>query len=208
MIAIVDYGMGNVASVTTAFQKLGYEIEITDSVERLKKASHIILPGVGSFKAAVEEIETRGLMQPLRELAKEKPFIGICLGMQLLFEKGYENGLTEGLGLIPGTVERIETSFILPHIGWNQLQIENQNEAFAKLRDKHVYFVHSYQATTQQKYLVATTNYGARVPAMVRDRNVFGIQFHPEKSGEVGVELLKIVMKLTEEYSPIRGMDA
>ncbi|WP_277678226.1 imidazole glycerol phosphate synthase subunit HisH [Gracilibacillus dipsosauri] len=208
MIAIVDYGMGNVASVTTAFQKLGYEIEITDSVERLKKASHIILPGVGSFKAAVEEIETRGLMQPLRELAKEKPFIGICLGMQLLFEKGYENGLTEGLGLIPGTVERIETSFILPHIGWNQLQIENQNEAFAKLQDKHVYFVHSYQATTQQKYLVATTNYGARVPAMVRDRNVFGIQFHPEKSGEVGVELLKIVMKLTEEYSPIRGMDA
>lgn len=209
MIAIVDYGMGNVASVTTAFQKLGYEIEITDSVERLKKASHIILPGVGSFKAAVEEIETRGLMQPLRELAKEKPFIGICLGMQLLFEKGYENGLTEGLRLIPGTVERIETSFILPHIGWNQLQIENQNEAFAKLQDKHVYFVHSYQATTQQKYLVATTNYGARVPAMVRDRNVFGIQFHPEKSGEVGVELLKIVMKLTEEYSPIRGgMDA
>lgn len=207
MIAIVDYGMGNVASVTTAFQKLGYEIEITDSVERLKKASHIILPGVGSFKAAVEEIETRSLMQPLRELAKEKPFIGICLGMQLLFEKGYENGLTEGLGLIPGTVERIETSFILPHIGWNQLQIENQNEAFAKLQDKHVYFVHSYQATTQQKYLVATTNYGARVPAMVRDRNVFGIQFHPEKSGEVGVELLKIVMKLTEEYSPIRGMD-
>ncbi len=201
--------MGNVASVTTAFQKLGYEIEITDSVERLKKASHIILPGVGSFKAAVEEIETRGLMQPLRELAKEKPFIGICLGMQLLFEKGYENGLTEGLRLIPGTVERIETSFILPHIGWNQLQIENQNEAFAKLQDKHVYFVHSYQATTQQKYLVATTNYGARVPAMVRDRNVFGIQFHPEKSGEVGVELLKIVMKLTEEYSPIRGgMDA
>ncbi|WP_347834413.1 imidazole glycerol phosphate synthase subunit HisH [Gracilibacillus sp. JCM 18860] len=206
---MVDYGMGNVASVTTAFQKLGYEIEITDSVERLKKASHIILPGVGSFKAAVEEIETRGLMQPLRELAKEKPFIGICLGMQLLFEKGYENGLTEGLRLIPGTVERIETSFILPHIGWNQLQIENQNEAFAKLQDKHVYFVHSYQATTQQKYLVATTNYGARVPAMVRDRNVFGIQFHPEKSGEVGVELLKIVMKLTEEYSPIRGgMDA
>ncbi|SER09968.1 glutamine amidotransferase [Gracilibacillus ureilyticus] len=197
MIAIVDYGMGNVANVKTAFQNLGYEVEITDSVERLKMATHIILPGVGSFKAAVEEINERGLLEPLRELANEKPFIGICLGMQLLFERGYENGLSNGLALIPGEVNIIETEYILPHIGWNQLQIENNNPSFATFQDKHVYFVHSFQARTNKEYLVATADYGTTIPAIVQKGNVYGMQFHPEKSGETGIELLKVFLEET-----------
>ncbi|WP_208590892.1 imidazole glycerol phosphate synthase subunit HisH [Gracilibacillus suaedae] len=197
MIAIVDYGMGNVASVRTAFQRLGYDVEITDSIERLKVASHIILPGVGSFQAAAREINQRHLAEPLRKLAEEKPFLGICLGMQLLFDKGYENGSSDGLGLIPGEVNRMETEYILPHIGWNQLQIENNNQAFAPFQDKHVYFVHSFQARTEQQYLVATADYGTKVPGIVQNGHVYGMQFHPEKSGEVGVDLLKVFMKET-----------
>ncbi len=205
MIAIVDYGMGNVASVKTAFQRLGYDVEITDSVERLEAASHIILPGVGSFQAAVEEIKQRNLTEPLRRLAKEKPFLGICLGMQLLFDQGYENGISDGLGLIPGEVNRIETEYILPHIGWNQLQIENNNQPFASFQDKHVYFVHSFQARTGQQYLVATAEYGTKVPGIVQNGHVYGMQFHPEKSGEVGVDLLKLFM---EETNGDRGQQA
>ncbi|MFC4404465.1 imidazole glycerol phosphate synthase subunit HisH [Gracilibacillus xinjiangensis] len=202
MIAIVDYGMGNVASVKTAFLNLGYEVEITDSLERLKQATHIILPGVGSFKAAVEEINQRRLLEPLRELAQEKPFIGICLGMQLLFDKGYENGKSDGLGLIPGEVNKIETEYILPHIGWNQLQIENNNKPFAEFQDKHVYFVHSFQARTEQEFLVATSDYGTEIPAIVQKGHVYGMQFHPEKSGEAGIELLKVFL---ENTSSVRG---
>ncbi|MDX8047066.1 imidazole glycerol phosphate synthase subunit HisH [Gracilibacillus sp. S3-1-1] len=198
MIAIVDYGMGNVASVRTAFEQLGYEVEITDSIDRLEAASHIILPGVGSFQAAVQEIQERNLAEPLRKLAQEKPFLGICLGMQLLFDKGYENGVSDGLGLIPGEVTRIETTYILPHIGWNQLQIENDNQAFAAFQEKHVYFVHSFQARTAQKYLVATADYGTQVPGIVQNGHVYGMQFHPEKSGEVGVELLKVFLEETK----------
>ncbi|GAE91481.1 imidazole glycerol phosphate synthase amidotransferase subunit [Gracilibacillus boraciitolerans JCM 21714] len=198
MIAIVDYGMGNVASVRTAFLRLGYEVEITDSMERLEQATHIILPGVGSFQAAVEEINQRNLLKPLRRLAKQKPFLGICLGMQLLFEKGYENGISDGLGLIPGEVDKIETEYILPHIGWNQLQIENNNQPFASFQDKHVYFVHSFQARTDQKYIVATADYGSTVPGIVQNGQIYGMQFHPEKSGEVGVDLLKVFMEETK----------
>ncbi|SHN17696.1 imidazole glycerol phosphate synthase subunit HisH [Gracilibacillus kekensis] len=205
MIAIVDYGMGNVASVKTAFLRLGYEVEITDSVERLEQASHIILPGVGSFQAAVEEINQRNLAEPLRKLAQQKPFLGICLGMQLLFEKGYENGISDGLGLIPGDVNVIETEYILPHIGWNQLQIENNNQAFQVFQDKHVYFVHTFQARTEQNYLVATSDYGTTVPAIVQNGHVYGMQFHPEKSGEVGVDLLKVFM---EQTTSVRGLEA
>ncbi|UOQ47710.1 imidazole glycerol phosphate synthase subunit HisH [Gracilibacillus caseinilyticus] len=197
MIAIVDYGMGNVASVKTAFERLGYQVIITDSIEQLEQASHIILPGVGSFQAAADEIEQRQLKEPLIRLAKEKPFLGICLGMQLLFETGYENGISDGLGLIPGDVNVIETEYILPHIGWNQLQIENQKQRFAPLEGKHVYFVHSFQAQTEQSYLVATADYGTKIPAIVQNGHVYGMQFHPEKSGEAGVELLKLFMQET-----------
>ncbi|ENH96987.1 imidazole glycerol phosphate synthase subunit HisH [Gracilibacillus halophilus YIM-C55.5] len=197
MIAIVDYGMGNVASVKTAFQNLGYQVTITDDIEELQHASHIILPGVGSFKAAVEEIRQRQLLEALQQLATEKPFLGICLGMQLLFERGYENGESDGLAIIPGTVEQIETDYLLPHIGWNQLQVALDDDEWNQFEGNHVYFVHTYQAVSESKYLVATTDYGTTIPAIVQKGNVYGMQFHPEKSSEVGVQLLKKFMELT-----------
>ncbi|WP_186577342.1 imidazole glycerol phosphate synthase subunit HisH [Aquibacillus kalidii] len=198
MIAIVDYGMGNVASVSNAFKRLGHDVTLTDNVEKLKQATHIILPGVGSFQAAMEEIRERGLKEPLQQLAKEKPFLGICLGMQLLFTTGFENGVTEGLDIIPGTVEQIDTPYLLPHIGWNALTIKEGHTAFLPFQDKHVYFVHTFEARTEANYLVATTDYGTEIPGIVQNGYVYGIQFHPEKSGEVGVEILKAFLKTTE----------
>ncbi|WP_077621846.1 imidazole glycerol phosphate synthase subunit HisH [Sediminibacillus massiliensis] len=195
MIAIVDYGMGNVASVSTAFKRLGYEVLITDNKEELESASHIILPGVGSFQAAMEEIESRGLKQTLQGLSEQKPFLGICLGMQLLFSKGYEGGDTEGLDIIPGTVEKIETDYLLPHIGWNALEINGDIHTFKEFEGKHVYFVHTFAARTDEKYLAATSEYGAEIPAIVKKGNVYGIQFHPEKSGEIGVEIIKTFLQ-------------
>ncbi len=197
MIAIVDYGMGNIASVKTAFEKLGYEVVVTDDIDTLSAATHIILPGVGSFHAAVEEINTRHLKEDLQKLAKEKPFLGICLGMQLLFDKGFENGIADGLGLIPGEVNVIKTEYILPHIGWNELNIEHNHTVFDMFQNKHVYFVHSFQALTEKKYVVATANYGTEVPAIVRNGHIFGMQFHPEKSGEIGVKLLQAFLQQT-----------
>ncbi|WP_138414621.1 imidazole glycerol phosphate synthase subunit HisH [Aquibacillus sediminis] len=198
MIAIVDYGMGNVASVSTAFKRLGYEVLLTDKEEELERASHIILPGVGSFQAAVQEINDRNLKQPLQRLAKQKPFLGICLGMQLLFTEGYEGATSKGLNLIPGTIEKIETDLLLPHIGWNALHINETHQPFTAFQDKHVYFVHSFAANTTDDYIVATAEYGTNIPAIVQNGHVFGIQFHPEKSGEVGVDILKTFLQLTE----------
>lgn len=195
MIAIVDYGMGNIASVSTALTKLGYDVIVTDDKEKLEKATHIILPGVGSFRAAVEEIEQRNLKSFLQEQAEKKPFLGICLGMHLLFSEGYEGGTTKGLDLIPGKVEKIQTDLILPHIGWNGLNIRKHRDNWMKFQDRHVYFVHSYQANTDPAYLLATADYNAEVPAIVQKENVYGIQFHPEKSGEVGQQILKTFLQ-------------
>ncbi|WP_017472090.1 imidazole glycerol phosphate synthase subunit HisH [Amphibacillus jilinensis] len=195
MIAIIDYGMGNVASVQTAFENLGYQVVLTDDHATLRKASHIILPGVGSFQAAMDEIEARDLKQILIELAETKPFLGICLGMQLLFTEGTEGGLTKGLDLIPGSVDRIDTTHLLPHIGWNQLQVTDLVPSFKAFNNEFVYFVHTFAANTMAKYIVATANYGVEVTAIVRKGNVFGIQFHPEKSATIGGEILKTFLE-------------
>jgi len=195
MIAIVDYGMGNIASASNAFRTLGLKVAVTDDPEKLGAATHIILPGVGAFKAAVDEIEKRGLRPVLTELGKKKPFLGICLGMQLLFETGFENGVSEGLGLIPGTVERIPANEILPHIGWNTLDVKPGFPAFAPFQHQHVYFVHSYQAKTKASYIVASTDYGTEIPAIVKNGHVYGMQFHPEKSGKTGMALLKTFLQ-------------
>lgn len=199
MIAIVDYGMGNTASVETAFRRLGHEIIITDDPVRLDAASHIVLPGVGSFQAAVEEIEKRQLKEVLQTLAKQKPFLGICLGMQLLFTEGKEGGEAKGLDIIPGMIEKIDTPYLLPHIGWNALEIAENNPAFSKFQHEHVYFVHSFAAQTEPKYIVATTEYGANVTAIVRHGLTYGIQFHPEKSGKVGQQILQAFLKEVEQ---------
>lgn len=199
MIAIVDYGVGNVASVANACKQLGYETILTDEKEQFEQATHIILPGVGSFRAAMEEIKRRSLSELLLDLAARKPFIGICVGMQLLFEKGFEHGETAGLGLIPGTIDKIETSHLLPHIGWNALKVSESFPAYAEHDGKHVYFVHSYQAYTSEDHIVASTEYGTNIPAIVQKNNICGIQFHPEKSEKAGQLLLQSVFESSQQ---------
>ncbi|GGH76945.1 glutamine amidotransferase [Pullulanibacillus pueri] len=196
MIAIVDYGMGNIESVAMAFKKLGYDICVTDDIPTLELASHIVLPGVGAFPAAMEEIAKRGLREPLRKLAGTTPLLGICLGMQLLFSEGEEGGTpTKGLDILPGRVTKMATQEILPHMGWNTLKISPEYSTFAPLEGKHVYFVHSYSVSTDKKWIVATADYGMNVTAIVKKNHVYGMQFHPEKSGDVGRELLKLFLK-------------
>ncbi|MFS0560413.1 imidazole glycerol phosphate synthase subunit HisH [Terribacillus sp. 179-K 1B1 HS] len=199
MISIVDYGVGNVASVANACKQLGYETILTEKKEVFEQATHIILPGVGSFRAAMEEIERRNLRELLLDLAARKPFIGICVGMQLLFEKGFEHGETAGLGLITGTVEKIKTSLLLPHIGWNALEVDERFPTYTEHDGKHVYFVHSYQAYTPEEYIVASTEYGTNIPAIVQKDNICGIQFHPEKSEKVGQLLLQSVFESSQQ---------
>jgi len=194
MIGIVDYGMGNIASVRNTLTRLGIQTVVSDQPEILEQTSHIILPGVGSFQAAIHEIEQRGLKNIIRDLAKEKPILGVCLGMQLLFSEGFEGGRKDGLDLIPGQIKKMETDFILPHIGWNQLHIQNHRNSYSEFVGEHVYFVHSYQANTDAEYIVATTDYGVEIPAIVQKDHVFGMQFHPEKSGKVGLELIKMFL--------------
>ncbi|KQL53879.1 imidazole glycerol phosphate synthase subunit HisH [Heyndrickxia shackletonii] len=200
MIGIVDYGMGNIASVRNTLSKLCVQTIVSDQAEMLEQASHIILPGVGSFHASIDEIEQRGLKGVIQDLARKKPILGVCLGMQLLFSEGFEGGRKEGLDLIPGQIKRIKTDYILPHIGWNQLHIQNEGNGFRDFEGEHVYFVHSYQVQTDATYIVATTDYGTEIPAIVQKDNVFGMQFHPEKSGKVGLELIKMFLGVNMKH--------
>lgn len=193
MIAVIDYGAGNLKSVTKALDYLGYENAIvSDSVE-LEKADALILPGVGAFPKCMEALQKNGMDWEIIQQAVKKPLLGICLGMQMLLDSSTEMGNTQGLGLISGTVEKIETPYKLPHIGWNSLRIVNGNPLTAGLSDgDYVYFVHSFCARTElPQDLALTTDYGLAVTAMVARGNVFGCQFHPEKSGDVGMTILK-----------------
>lgn len=193
MIAVIDYGAGNLKSVTKALDYLGYENAIvSDSVE-LEKADALILPGVGAFPKCMEALQKNGMDREIIQQAVKKPLLGICLGMQMLLDSSTEMGNTQGLGLISGTVEKIETPYKLPHIGWNSLRIVNGNPLTAGLSDgDYVYFVHSFCARTElPQDLALTTDYGLAVTAMVARGNVFGCQFHPEKSGDVGMTILK-----------------
>lgn len=194
MIAIVEYGAGNIFSVKNALDYLGLESKLTDSVEELEAADKIILPGVGAFPSAMKMLHEKGFVSVLQEQAKKKPLLGICLGMQMLLSRSYEFEECEGLGLIPGTVEKLEApGLIIPHMGWNELEMQNPCPLLENLGEHpFVYFVHSYAAKCEQKYLAADCVYGGRVPAMVYDGgNVYGAQFHPEKSGEVGLQILR-----------------
>lgn len=195
MIAIVDYGAGNIFSVKNALDYLGLPGELTCDPERITKADAIILPGVGAFPTAMDMLREKNLVEVLQREAKRKPFLGICLGMQLIFETGYEFQTCKGLGLIPGTVEKIEApGLTIPHMGWNALEMHNPCPILENIPpSSYVYFVHSYQAKTAPAYLAATVTYGdAVIPAMVYDgKTVYGSQFHPEKSGEVGLQILR-----------------
>ena len=197
MIAIVDYGVGNLYSLGCSLEAIGAESVITSSEETLRKADKILLPGVGAFEDAARKLRQSGLDRLLKELVSEgKPLLGICLGMQLLFEKSYEYGEHEGLGLIPGSVrpvrDVIPADYKIPHIGWNALHFSRENPLFAGIKEGDcVYFVHSFYAADCEEAVIATAEYGAELTAAVAKGNVYGCQFHPEKSGRVGLSILK-----------------
>ena len=200
MIAVIDYGAGNLKSVTKALDHLGYANTIVSRPEELETADGMILAGVGAFPMCMAALRKSGMDQAILQQAGKKPLLGICLGMQMLLDSSTEMGGDQGLGLIPGTVEKIETNLKLPHIGWNSLNIVNPNPLTAGLSDgDYVYFVHSFCAKVKNSEdLALTTDYGTTVTAMIARGNVFGCQFHPEKSGPVGMTILRNFGELTK----------
>ncbi len=202
MIALVDYGVGNLFSLKSSFGAIGENVEIVSDAEGLARADKIILPGVGAFEDAANKLRRSGLDHVLLDQAEAgKPLMGICLGMQLLFEESYEYGIHKGLGLIPGQVrpvaEVIPKEYKIPHIGWNGLHMQKDSPILQNISQGDcVYFVHSYYATGCEPFTIATTEYGAELTAAVQRENVFGCQFHPEKSGNVGLSILKAFAQL------------
>jgi len=192
-IAVVDYGVGNLKSVSNALSYIGKNSCICSAAKELELSDAIILPGVGAFPDAAECLQNSRLTEVLREQATKKPVLGICLGMQMLFDIGYEVRPSKGLGLVGGCVERIDTSLKLPHIGWNSLRFPKQSPLFDGVDDgSYVYFVHSFCGVAQRdEHVIAVTDYGVAVTAAVQNGYVFGTQFHPEKSGDVGLQILK-----------------
>lgn len=193
MIAIIDYGMGNLRSVQKAFEFLGFPAQITDKREEIRKADKIVLPGVGAFCDAIKTIREKGIDELIQDAIKEgKPFLGICLGMQLLFEKSLENGEFQGLGIFPGIIQKLPETEKIPQIGWNCLNINKRDPLFTGLPEHpYVYFVHSYYLETTAPIVSATCYYGKEIQVAVQKENVFALQFHPEKSGDMGLNILK-----------------
>ena len=201
MVVIVDYNVGNVKSVLNACKRVGIEAIISRDINDIKSAKGIILPGVGSFPVAMENLKKYNLVQILNE-RKEKgiPILGICLGMQILFEKGFETKETEGLKYLKGNVDLIKVTEKLPHMGWNQLFFNKEDEILKYISElDDVYFVHSYMADFNSDELICYTQYGdVKIPAIVRKDNVIGCQFHPEKSGDIGQNILKAWKEIVE----------
>ncbi len=194
MIAIIDYGAGNLFSVANALEFLEIDYKITSNKEEIKSADGYILPGVGAFGYAMQRLSQTGLIETIKEQVKNKPLLGICLGMQMLFDSSNEFGESKGLSLISGEIKQIkDTGLIIPHMGWNELVINDENNPMLKgvKTGDCVYFVHSYMAYTDEKNITAHCEYGVKVPAIVHKGNVYGAQFHPEKSGEIGLIMLK-----------------
>ena len=202
MIAIIDYGVGNLFSLQCSLSAIGYEAKVTSDVAEIEAADKIILPGVGAFGDAAKKLHETGMdTVVINEAAKGKPLMGICLGMQLLFEKGYEYGEHDGLGLIPGKVvsmaDVIPADYKIPQIGWNALEFRQESPIFKYIKNGDcVYFVHSFYATDCDDAIIATTEYGADITAAVAKDNVFGCQFHPEKICDVGLAILKAFCEL------------
>ena len=202
MIAIIDYGVGNLFSLKSSLKEIGAEAVVTSDEKVIAEADRIILPGVGAFEDAARKLRESGMAEVVkREAAAGKPMMGICLGMQLMFDVGYEYGVHEGLGLIRGSVRAIADvipeGYKIPHIGWNLLKFKKESPLFKYIKeDDYVYFVHSYYAAECDESVIAVTEYGAELTAAVANGNVYGCQFHPEKSGEVGMKILKAFMEL------------
>lgn len=193
MIAIVDYGAGNIFSVKNALDYLGFEAELTGEADKIRSADGIILPGVGAFPWAMNMLSQSGLVDVIKEEAVKKPFLGICLGMQLIFSKGYEFEETSGLGLIDGEVKLMTPKDLsIPHIGWNKLEKNRECALLNGLSDdEYVYFVHSFAAECPDENVAAYCEYGNKVTALVNKGTVYGAQFHPEKSGKTGLKILR-----------------
>jgi glutamine amidotransferase len=197
MIAIVDYGIGNLFSVVSSFKYIGVDARVTSDADEIRQADKIILPGVGAFGDAIKKLRETGLDKVIIEEAKNgKPIMGICLGMQLLFEKSYEYGEYDGLGLLKGSVIGmhgvIDSKLQIPHIGYNALTFKKNHPLFKYIKEgDYVYFVHSYYAVDCEDSLLAYAEYDKDITAIVGKNNVMGCQFHPEKSGEVGLNILK-----------------
>lgn len=199
MIAIIDYGMGNLHSVSKAVERLGHQAVVTSSHETILRAEGAILPGVGAFGDAMRNLRESGLDETVRKFhASGRPLLGICLGMQLLFSESEEYGPHEGLGLLPGRVVRFPNDRKVPHMGWNELRFVRPDPLLEGMRPGHVYFVHSYHALPEVPGdLIAVTEYGGPVTAIVGRGNLYGMQFHPEKSGTLGMALLERFVALT-----------
>ncbi|MGG1676425.1 imidazole glycerol phosphate synthase subunit HisH [Neobacillus sp. NRS-1170] len=209
MIGIVDYGMGNLFSVSKALERLGADYFISADQSKLLQADALLLPGVGAFRDAMERLPA----EMIKEFAATgKPLLGICLGMQLLFEQSEENGLTDGLGLLPGKVQRFPGRtpegelYKVPHMGWNRLEFVKESPLLKNLEEDYVYFVHSYfvNAEKSSEVLLAKADYHEQVSAVVGRDNIFGMQFHPEKSSKLGMALLNNFLKMAEERKAIR----
>ena len=203
MIAIVDYGVGNLFSLASSVRSLGLEVTITRNAADLRAADHILLPGVGAFADAMDKLTATGLVPVLKEETRHTPLLGICLGMQLLFDKSYEFGEHEGLGLIPGQVcplaeDLTDPALKIPHIGWNALDITRPDDPLFKYvqNGEYVYYVHSFYAKDCAASTLATSEYSIPVTGAVRRGLVYGTQFHPEKSGNTGLRLLKAFAEL------------
>lgn len=202
MIRIIDYGVGNLFSLRSSLRAVGIDADYTGNPAEIRKADKLILPGVGAFRDAREALRSTGLDRVVQEEAgKGKPLMGICLGMQMLFDRSYEYGEYEGLGLIPGEIVpmegRIPKDLPIPHIGWNELMLKQPSPMMKNTANgDYVYFVHSYYAETPAEYVIATTDYGVEMTAAVQKDNVYGCQFHPEKSSEVGLSILKAFCEL------------
>jgi glutamine amidotransferase len=195
MISIVDYGMGNLRSVQKAFEKLGVAAKIVTRPDEIEAAEKLVLPGVGAFRDAIHELQRQELIAPLKaHIHADKPFLGICLGLQMLFDVSYEDGEWPGLGIIPGKVVRFSDhpELKVPHMGWNQLEVVGSPRLLADIpRDSYFYFVHSYFVVpTDESVIAARTEYGQRFASMIARNNLFATQFHPEKSQAVGLKLL------------------
>ncbi len=200
MIVIIDYGMGNLKSVENAFTKVGYKTIITDDPNQIKKASSLVLPGVGAFRDAIKSLRVKKIDEELiSAIGKNKPFLGICLGMQLLFSFSEEGGLFKGLDIMPGRVRRFSSLVKCPHLGWNKIKFiqdkfkRNMSPLFLDIPDEsYFYFIHSYYCEPDnQKVISSTTDYGSVFPSSIWKDNLFGVQFHPEKSSTLGLKILK-----------------
>ncbi|HCX04822.1 MAG TPA: imidazole glycerol phosphate synthase subunit HisH [Clostridiales bacterium] len=193
MNIIIDYGLGNLNSVQKGFERVGLETKISSDIEEIRKSNSIILPGVGAFRDAVKLLEEKNLKNLIiEEVNKGKNILGICLGMQLLYDKSFENGEFDGLGLIKGNIKKFDISLKVPHMGWNNLKFQQNNPILKYIKEgDYVYYVHSYYAEGEEEDLIAYSEYEVKVPGIVNRENIYGIQFHPEKSGTVGHNILK-----------------